>query len=161
MSDYAKYLNADIDFSKSEGTICQLLRDAILSGAVTPDNFKAYLADYASALTAAGGNKDSIKAMKYQRSYVFKYAFAMHKAQAADPELWTIDASTRILAEKVETSGSLSQLYKALKETLADEKPPKEFDLEAELAKLIQKAQNEGLKPNAIKSALNKQAKEI
>ena len=162
MSEYAKYLNADVDMSIGQQSLSLNLRDAVLSGAVTADNMKAYLADYASAMKAQGRNDDSVKNMKAQRKFVFDFAFGLRKEQKAHPELWTLDANARVLEEEASKAASLTLLIKALKARLNDEKDDdKKFDFEAELAKLIAKAQKNEIKPNAIKSALNKQAKAI
>lgn len=161
MATYSKYLNQDVDMSKGQQALSLNLRDAILSGSVTVDNFKAYLKDYESAMKAAGRNEDSVKVMKSQRKFIFDFAFGLRKEQKADPEMWTADANAQLIEAKATEAGSLSQYVKLLKETLSDEKPEKEFNFEAELAKLIEKAQKNEVKPNAIKAALNKQAKEI
>ena len=162
---YAAHLNADVDMSISQQSLALNLRDAVLEGAVTADNFKAYLTDYASAMSAQGRNEDSVKVMKSQRKMVFDFAFGLRKEQKAAPEMWTLDITKRILDEKAQAAGSLSQLVKLLKEAMSDEKEEgdddKPFDFEAELVKLIAKAQKKDIKPNAIKSALNKQAKSI
>lgn len=162
---YAAYLNADVDMSIGQQSLSLNLRDAVLEGAVTADNFKAYLADYASAMKAQGRNDDSVKNMKAQRKFVFDFAFGLRKEQKDQPELWTPAINAEILNEEASKAASLTLLIKALKARLNDEKEEgddgKAFDFEAELVKLIAKAQKKDVKPNAIKSALNKQAKSI
>jgi hypothetical protein len=158
---YAAFLNADVDMSLGQQTIALNLRDAVTEGAVTVDNMKAYLADYASAMKAQGRNDDVVKNMKAQRKFVFDFAFGLRKEQKAKPEIWTPEANIECLVIESGKAGSLTQLIKALKTLLNDEKEDPKFDFEAELIKLITKAQKNDVKANAIKSALNKQAKEI
>lgn len=163
MSDFIKYLNADVDMSVAQQSLSLNLAEAVLSGAVTKDNFKEYLKSYQSAMTAQGRNEDSVKVMKSQRKFIFDFAFGLRKEQKDNPEFWTADANARILEQEAANAGSLSLLIKALKSILNDEKDdaPKAFDFAAELAKLVEKAEAEGMKPNAIKSALNATAKAI
>ncbi len=156
----AQILNQDVELTmlkaKGDTSHVETLMAAVNVVNLSKDGIKEYVDGYASAVIAQGMHKDSVKVLKSNRKCILEFAAGLRKGQE-DKEIWNTENCLAMAMELGKEAGDVSGFAKACRQAVADEKPEPEWKLDEKLAKLIEKAREEGYSDKDIQ-AVFKQA---
>ena len=152
---YAKYLNEDVALVvSSTGKQVENIAAMVNQVNLNKDVIKSYLADFESALKANGKDDNTVKALKSARKAILEFSCGLRKQQLDNPELWSKGEGKKMVKEFAKQAGSINALAKQCREACADEQEAPAWILEEKLAKLIEKAYEEGYNNEEIHKAI-------
>jgi len=156
ITNFDAYLNADVESTlqtqEKLTSHVENMKNLVNDVNLTKEIITAYLKAFESAVIAGGMKKESVKVLKSNRKCILEFAIGLRKGQE-DKAFWTAKACKDMALGLADGAPDIAGYAKACRQALQDEAEPKVWILEEKLAKLIEKALEEGYSGKDIEKA--------